>query len=450
MRREPKGHDQNQKLLTVASDAMQLREFVRLVAQKAEVSIVVEDDLDERLVSVDVRDQPVSDVLSAVARRLGVQVSRTGDLYFLGELRAEDKGVLVRRVGRLNKEDLLLAVKTLTSENGRVVVDVDGLLVVGDRVEVLRRVEELIDRIQSAEAKAWVVQLYVVGLSRRAIDDLGIDFAPALDVAVTYATAADPAAIFNLNAALSTLLSYEQSSGEVATLAAPTFVVRDGDEARTFVGETIPVPKRSVGVSGNTATVEFVEVEAGLDVFVSVREVGQRQGLLKVEIDRSRIKGFVEESPIITSERFSTTAVVNAKGVYLLGELQRGDFESSTGGSFRLGRREVDQWDVVQVWARTHAIADSVISSPPGEEASPPAMRPKKTFPAQAGSLSRSSSVGASEGMPNLLANSSAESGPTLIDRAAPQGTSLPRVTAARSRSVYEPLQPRSVRSRSR
>lgn len=367
--------EQQQQKLTIAADGIALREFVRLVAQRSDVSIVVEDELDNRTVTLDIREQSVEDVLTAVARRLGVQVTRTGDLYFLGQLRPEDKGVLVRRVGRLNRDDLIAAVGTLTSENGRLVVDVDGLLVVGDTVEVLRRVEELIQKIKRAESRTWVVQLYVVGLTQRAIDDIGIDFAPALDLAVTYATATEPMAAFNLNAALNTLLDYEQSRGDIATLAAPTFVVRDGNDAHTFVGEIVPVPRRSVGQSGDVTTVDFEQVEVGLDIVVSVREVGHDKGLVSVEIDRSRINGFVEDVPRSTTEQFSTKAVVRSKGVYLLGELKRGDLESAVGGRFRIGKREVDQWDTVQIWMRTHAIDEPVIgTTTPGEEASPAAM----------------------------------------------------------------------------
>lgn len=363
------------ELITIVSDGMTIGEFVRLVAARSNVSIVVEEELDEKTVTLDVKEQTVADVLAAVARRLGVQVTRTGQLYFLGELRPEDKGVLVRRVGRLGIEDLQTAIGTLTSENGRVLVDVDGLLVVGDTVEVLRRVEELIDKLKKAETRTWVIQLYVVGLSKRAIDDIGIDFAPALDVAVTYATASDPRTAFNLNAALGALLDYEQSNGGVATLAAPTFVVRDGADAHTFVGEVVPIPRRSVGQSGDVTTVDFDQVEIGLDIVVSVREVGERKGLVKVSIDRSRINGFVEDVPRSTTEQFETDAIVNANGVYLLGELQRGDFESAEGGRFRIGRREVDQWDTVQVWMRTHAIDQPVISSISEQrEASPAAM----------------------------------------------------------------------------
>lgn len=256
-------YQRSEQTITVAADGIALREFVRIAAKATGVSIVVEDSLDDRTITLDVVDQAVDDVLAGVARRLGVQVTRTGDLYFLGELRPEDKGVLVRRVPRLSVDAIREAIGTLSSENGRVVVDSDGLVVVGDRVEVLRRVEEMIDELERAESRVWVVQLYVVGLTRRAIDDLGIDFAPAADVAVTFATANDPMAVLNLNAALSALFDYEQSGGEISTLASPTFVVRDGTEGHTFVGETIPVPRRSVGQSGDVTTVDFEQVEAG-------------------------------------------------------------------------------------------------------------------------------------------------------------------------------------------
>lgn len=94
------------------------------------------------------------------------------------------------------------------------------------------------------------------------------------------------------------------------------------------------------------------------------------KGVLDVAIDRSRINGFVEESPIRATEQFSTAAVVVSEGVYLLGELVRGDQESTEGGRFRWGRREVDEFQTMQVWARVYAIDSPVISAvtvEPGE-----------------------------------------------------------------------------------
>ena len=378
---------EDQQRITVACEGMRLAEFVRLVAQRSGVSIVVEEAIDERIVSLDVRDQPVNDVLAAVSRRVGVQVSRTGDLYFVGSLRPEDKGVLVVPVGRLDRESVLSAVGTLTSEHGRATCDVDGLLVLGDRVEVLQRVSELVGRINAAAGTTWVVQLYVVGLSESAVDDLGVNFAPAANVALAFASGGSVEATINLNAALDAIFSYEQSGGDLATLAAPTFLVRNGVEGHTFVGETVPVARRTTSSEGTVTTEGFDQIDVGLDIKVTVRESGPG-ALLVAAVDRSRIAGYVEGAPRTTSEQFSSEAFVKSGGVYLLGELERGDFESGTGGAFRLGRREVDRWDLIQFWARLHRVdapsvggkRGRVIPTPEQREASPAAMSGSETL----------------------------------------------------------------------
>ena len=110
---------------------MEVVTFARMVAREAGISVVVEDDLDSKKISLEVSDTPAAEVLELVARRLGVELSRVGGAYFLGELRPEDRAVYVRRVRRLSSEELQAAVEVLISDNGRVTAYPDGLVVVG-------------------------------------------------------------------------------------------------------------------------------------------------------------------------------------------------------------------------------------------------------------------------------------------------------------------------------
>ena len=122
--------------------------------------------LDGRTVTLEVQGETVASILGVVARRMGVDVTQQGTLYYLGQLRAEDRGLLVRRVRRLTSDEVSQAIENLMSEVGRVLTVADGLVVVGDRVEVLQRIEALIEQIDRTEVVTWVVQLYVAELTR--------------------------------------------------------------------------------------------------------------------------------------------------------------------------------------------------------------------------------------------------------------------------------------------
>ena len=142
--------DESERITFSASD-MPLGDFVRWVSDATGVSIIVEQGLDAVPVSVEVTDQPVEVVLSTVARRAGVEVNRSGNLYFLGALKKNDIGVLVRRVRRLNQADIHQTIQVLLTENGQIAAFEDGLCVIGDRVETLSKINDLISDVEDAE-----------------------------------------------------------------------------------------------------------------------------------------------------------------------------------------------------------------------------------------------------------------------------------------------------------
>jgi type II secretory pathway component GspD/PulD (secretin) len=384
------------KKISVVSDGMTVGAFARQVATEADVSIVVEEALDARIVTVDVRSEPVDVVLGVVARRLGVDLSRQGSLFFVGTIKPEDKGVLVRRVTRLPASEVKKAIATLATETQNAVVDVDGLVVVADRIQVLRRVHDLIDGINAASTRTWVVQLYVVGMSKRAVEDLGVELNPTFSVRGSIA--APGGSSLSMEAALDALLTYESFRGDVNTVASPTFVLRDGVPSRVFVGDRIPVPRRSVSDQGTVSTLDFEQVEAGLGIDCEVREAGRSEAILTISIERSRIKGTVEGSPILGSENFETTAVVGRRGVYMLGELSRQDDDYGEGGVWRLGDRGVQSSDLIQVWARVDTVGSDMtgrrdLSSGPQGPSPSPAFTPVSPVQREASPAAMSGSI---------------------------------------------------------
>jgi type II secretory pathway component GspD/PulD (secretin) len=92
--------------ITLSADQMPVSEFVRTLSDQAGVSVIVESGLESKTITMEVRDQPISDVLNFVARRFGVNVRNHGNLYYIGALQPDDRGVLVRRVRRLSKDQL--------------------------------------------------------------------------------------------------------------------------------------------------------------------------------------------------------------------------------------------------------------------------------------------------------------------------------------------------------
>lgn len=346
--------------LTLSVVDMPLVVFARIVADRAGVSVAIDSSLDSRPVSVDVADVPVGDVLAVVARRLNVQVARTGDLFFVGSLRPEDRGVLVRRVTRLAQGEAEAAIAAILSNDGQARSLPGGLVVVSDRVEVLSRVDDMLNRIEAAPIESWVVQLLMIAISDEDSSTWGVDVAPAADVALTLAraSAGDWTQALSVNAALNAVLRAERTTDRIRLEASPLFLMLDGSTARHQDGTSVPIAKRSTSETGVTTTSEYQMIDTGLIVSVGLRDVGRESARLTVEAEVSEIIGYVaNEAPIIRRSTFAAEPMIRSGGVYLIGSLKQDRASRGTDGPASLVHRRIATHHTWQVWARVYKVA---------------------------------------------------------------------------------------------
>ena len=354
-------------LLTVSAQDMPLPEFARYVANQTGVSIVVEERLDRVRVNVETTEQPVNEVLSHVARRSGVQVTRTGNLYFLGALRKEDKGVLVRRVRRLSDEEVSRACEPFLSEFGGLATFSDGLLVVGDRVEVLERIHELIDEIENAESAVWVIQFYLVSMTEDDAHELGIDTSGTINLATSFAavSSGDFSSTGVAVGTLESVLTYATANSSSSLVAQPLFYLSDGESARMFRGERIPLENTELRTVGNEQreAISFEFVDTGLNFDVSLREVGPRSARLQLTTSISAVTSTANNgAPIISDERYDSHCLVNSGGVYLVGAIERHDTKTRSTFGFHSGGRRSSQRRLLHVWARCQKVDAAAVT----------------------------------------------------------------------------------------
>lgn len=359
-------------LVTLSAQDMPLVDFARYLADQAGVSMVVSSGLDGQAVTIEVTDIPVDSVIALVARRLGVEANRSGGVYFLGELRPEDRAVYVRSVKRLDSDGLKQALGVIISANGRLETFDDGLVVLADKVEVVQRVANLVDQIEAAPSQSWVVQLYLLSLRGFDFKELGLDAVPAADIAIRAATTGG--STFELGAALNGVLLADQRREVSRIVAAPLFVLLDGSEASIADGQVLRVPQRTVSSEGTVTITGFEQVQTGLDAVVRVRDLGSGRATLDLDISISEVTGFLEDLPQVQNQQFATKAAIESGGVYLLGSLSRGSTLSGTRGAFLSVKRDESDQRTVYVWARTYRIGspgDSLHESHSANQAIP-------------------------------------------------------------------------------
>jgi type II secretory pathway component GspD/PulD (secretin) len=348
--------------VSISAQGMQLREFLRYLADRTGVSVVAAEGLDTKEVTLDVTEQPVGQVLSTVARRLGVDLTRTGEVYFLGQLKPEDRGVLVRVVRRMTGEDLQKALDTLRSEHGKGVAFADGVCVVSDTVEVLARVTELLDGVEAAPAVTWVVQLYVVSVAESRMKDLGLDITPLADLSVKVALGSVASAVSSdVNLKLNAVLQAARENKGMRMECEPLLLCSVGREATVTKGNEVPIVQHAISDQGTNTIAGVTYKQTGLQIAASVIEVGAERARLTLKVQLADQAGTVEGYPILASQSVSVSPVVQSGGVYLVAALNRSDAAHEEATLLPTRAAETRSAELLQVWARVYRLGTAAV-----------------------------------------------------------------------------------------
>ena len=259
------------KRLAFKVEGMPLGDLVRYLVDQTGASIVLEESLDQRRVSLECQGLTLAETLDLLAARLGVTSDQRGNQYFLGRPRPDNRGVLVRRVRRLSNTELRESVQAQLSNDGRIACFSDGLMVVSDRNAVLERVGEMLDKVEAADSPVWVVQCFVFSLTDSDLIDLGMDVTPTANVAATFAAGSAGANMGSssagVNAGFNAVLRAAGDRERDRVVCEPMFLLSDGVHAKVSQGKRIPVQQSNLGWGGVTSTTyEYVDTGVKLEM----------------------------------------------------------------------------------------------------------------------------------------------------------------------------------------
>jgi hypothetical protein len=328
--------------------------------------VVVAEGLEERLVTVELRDVPVNVAVNVIARRLGVDAVQVGSVWFIGQSRPEDRAVYVGQSSRLSAEQWQRVLAGVVSDRGRVECLPGGVVVVADRAEVLGRVASVVEQLEGTRVPMWVVQLVVVLWDESSWARVGLELGASGDVAYSLAASAPLSwsGSFEGSAVIRGVVEAAQSSRGGRVVADPLLVVLDGGKASLRSGRRIPVPQFTVSPEGTVSRTGWEFVDVGLTVEVSIRGVGE-SGLLEVEVIQGEVVGDVEGIPTTADHEVRVSAVMREAQAYLLASSVRESEDRNRTGflMFERGRER----SVLQVWGRAFRVAGSI---PPTEGSS--------------------------------------------------------------------------------
>ncbi len=259
----------------------------------------------------------------------------------------------------------------------------DGVYVVSDRVEVLRRVSEAISRLETMGSSCWALQLYVVSLSDEDERDLGIDVTPKVNLAAVVAGASGglsaPASGASALTSLDVTLRAVSRNERGSLLADPLLLLLDGTESRLSRGRQVPVRVTSVSQqTGSTVTNSQIQtVFSGLEMVATIKEVDDVLGRLKLSLRMGDMEGSNDGIPVVREETVDTQMDVVAGGVYLFASLRREQHLGSRAKWLQFGNRSLRQKSTLQVWGRVMRIGSPERTEERDGDGVPPGVSPR-------------------------------------------------------------------------
>ena len=147
----------NRKIL-IQLDDVPFGQAMDIISSEYKVPIVWASTLDKESVSGRFDNVPLPAVLNVLARRVRSNVANVGGVYYLGEIRKEDRAFAVLRIPPVENAVLMTAVKSSISTDGAVSL-VGSCLWICDNLESLRKVVSAIEILRERNERSYVAEI---------------------------------------------------------------------------------------------------------------------------------------------------------------------------------------------------------------------------------------------------------------------------------------------------
>ena len=338
-----------------------------MLARETGYSFVAQESLDKRVVTLNAAEVDLDQLMDMIGRRISADIHRTGTVFYIGDFQQQDRALLVRRVRRLDAAEVREAISVIQSPDGRVSVYEDGLTVIADRLQVITRIANLLDQIESADTSVWVLQFYLLSLTDSALVDIGIDTTPQLELAMRFAqSSAGGTSTAALTGALESVLRAADERSDAELVIEHLSILRDGITEDFFEGEQFPIRVERTSDEGTSTTSGVEFVDTGLEFESTLREYSEDKARLRLKVSLSELVGIVDGfAPQTTQTRFTSDSIISNGGVYLLRSHRSAQQTNRDGTLLSLGQFEQDQERTLQLWVRAaRVVGPAVVRDP--------------------------------------------------------------------------------------
>ena len=310
------------KQITFSARQMSIKDFAVWFSDTYSIGFIYSENLSIKKIDLELKDASIIEVVNSVARFLNTDVIQLDNSYFVGEQKASDNGVLVKKVRGVSVEDLKLIMESVTNQEGSKSASVtsDGVVFLIDKEQNLRPVLRALESLEQDYKTAWVVQLYMFDLETEQVQNLGIDLSASGNVAYRLLKPDLLGLDGDLqNVLLEGLIDFSKGSDYVQLVSSPLFVMRDGKEFSFSNLNSFPYVQSITTQEGFIEQGEVSFIDSGMDLKVTLREM-LKGSLLNLTFVNSKVLAIDPNSqlPILNSVTVQSEVPLHSSGVYLL------------------------------------------------------------------------------------------------------------------------------------
>jgi type II secretory pathway component GspD/PulD (secretin) len=333
------------RLVTARFAGCNFRDGMRQLTELTGRPISWDKSLDTETIDGVFVDEPLYEVLQIFARRLNVQVSESGGMYFLGTVRPGDHVSAVVRIPPVSREELHAALTRMGSGNA---VIIGSFIWITDTLENVQKLVSDLDVIRERSSRSYLAEVFFINVDEndflRLTADLRINHIDVFSSA------------FNINQLFSMFVDADGRLGSTVIDTRPVFLLSEGRKATFEVGNEITRERRAVTDTGIISTIGFDRFQDGIILSLMLTRVSEDHYSLDLELEVSTFDKADTTSLIprkSTSVLKSPGMLIRDGGVVYAGSLKRRD-ASRVFGLFSLdgGRSS----DLLTIWVRCREV----------------------------------------------------------------------------------------------
>ena len=341
---------QDKRKVTVRFDGVPFGQAMSILTQETSTPIVWSQSLDSTLASGTFNGVLLPAVLEVLARRSGASVTEIGGVYYLGEIRKEDRAFAVLRIPPVTKADFLAAVKQSCSIEGAVSV-VGSCVWICDNIESLRKLVSAVEIIRERSERSYVAEVYFIRVNEEHFVQLSANLEfNQIDVF---------ASSFNVEKLFSMFVDGDAATGWSEISQRPVLYLSEGRKVTFSDGKEITRERKTLTENGAVETTGYAKFKDGLELSLLLNRVSEKSYTVDVDLSVS-IFDKTDKSTIPATDKSELKAeglLVQDSQVYYVGSLRR-DNRSNKGGLFSFDGNK--SHDMITIWLRVRELKNSI------------------------------------------------------------------------------------------